>query len=225
MVDDVEDGDGDDGCDVEPDGDVEGAFAPVSEGPEEVQSEKNPDDGDGNVDGPDELCVFLAAGEAQGEGDGGGDNDELPSPKVEAAEEITGEACFDEALERVVNAGEHHVANEGEDNGVGVKGAQPAEGEPSGVCVCLPESELGCGEHSDCHADNAPKQGRDAELAHDFVVVVDSDFVWGGSGFEGAATAVHDEWFSGLPYRLGGENRPEGGGARLLGFPRPRGSE
>jgi hypothetical protein len=32
-------------------------------------------------------------------------------------------------------------------------------------------------ENADSHSDNSPEQGRHAELADDFVVVVDSDFV------------------------------------------------
>jgi hypothetical protein len=75
-------------ADVEPDGDVEGRLVAPGQRPEEVGGEDDPDDGDGDVDGPDELGVFLAAGEAQRQGDGRRDDDELPAPEVEGGEEV-----------------------------------------------------------------------------------------------------------------------------------------
>src|SRR5690606_1342517 len=143
------------------------------EGPEKVDRKDDPDEGDGDVDGPDELGVFLAATEAEREGDGGGDDDELPAPEVQRGEKDAGEARLHEALGGVVDAGKQHVADEGEDDGVGVQRSQAAEGEARQVEVDAPEVELRGDEHADQHADRAPNDGGDQELSDDLVVVVD----------------------------------------------------
>ena len=119
----VEQGDGDDGADVEPDGDVEAAFAAAGERREEDYAEDDPDDGDEDVDRPDELGVFLAARQAEGQGDGGQEDDELPAPEVDLAQELAGQPRLEQALRRVVHPGEHHVADEGEDSRVGMQGS------------------------------------------------------------------------------------------------------
>ena len=129
VVDDVEHRHRDDGGDVEPERDVEAGLVALGEGPEEVDGEDHPDQRDRDVDGPDELGVFLAAGEAGGQRDGGGDDDELPAPEVDAGEQIRSRAHLAEPLGGVVDAGEHHVADEGEDDRVGVQRAEAAEGE------------------------------------------------------------------------------------------------
>lgn len=54
----------------------------LSERPEEVPREHNPDESYGNVDGPDEFRILLAAGETAGQGDRSGYNDQLPAPEV-----------------------------------------------------------------------------------------------------------------------------------------------
>lgn len=180
VVDDVEHRHGDDGGDVEPEGDVEGGFVALFEGPKEVDGEDHPDEGDGDVDGPDEFGVFFAAGVAEGKGDGGGNDDQLPAVEVDFREQIGGSADLAEALGGVVDAGEHHVANESEDGGVGVERPQASEGEPGGVEVQLPVVELGGNEDADDHGNKAPKDGGKHEPADGFVIVFNGD---GGSEF------------------------------------------
>jgi hypothetical protein len=182
VVDDVEHRHGDDRADVEPDGDVEGLLVAPRQRPEEVGGEHHPDDGDGDVEGPDEFGVFLAAGEPERERDRRGDDDQLPAPEVERGQEVTGEAGLHQPLRRVVDAGEHHVADEGEDDGVGVQWAQPAEAQPGLAEVGLPEVELGRDEDADQHAHDAPDKGREQELPDNLVVEVDGDFLALGHG-------------------------------------------
>ena len=182
VVDDVEHRHGDDRRDVEPEGDVEGLLVAPGERPEEVHREHDPDDGDGDVDGPDELGVFLAAGETEWERDGRGHDDELPAPEVERGEEIAREARLHKPLRRVVDAGEHHVADKGEDDGVGVERAESAETQPGLAEVGLPEVELGRDEHADEHADGAPDDGCEHELPHDPVGEFYGGFLSGRHG-------------------------------------------
>ena len=114
---------------VEPQGHVEARFVAFRESPEEVQREHHPDEHDRDVDRPDQLGVFLAAGEAAWQGDGGGHDDELPAPEMDAGEQIAGEAHLAEPLGGVVDPREHHVAHEGENHRVGMQRAQAAEGQ------------------------------------------------------------------------------------------------
>ena len=182
VVDDVEHRNGHDGRDVEPDRDVERGFAAAGERPEEVHREDDPDEHHHQVDGPDQLGVFLAAGETEREGDRGADDDELPAPEVQRGEEVTCEAGFDQPLGGVIDAGEHHVADEGEDDGVGVQRAQTAERQPRRGEVQLPEVELGRDEDAHQHPDRAPDDGGEEELADDAVVIFDRDFLAGHGG-------------------------------------------
>ena len=135
--------------------------------------EDHPDDHDHQVDGPDQLGVLLAAGQPEREGDGGRDDDRLPAPEVELGQEIARQAGLDQALGRVVDAGEHHVADEGEDRGVGVERTDTAPGQPGRVEVELPEVELGRDQDADQHGDRGPDHRRQEELAHDTVVELD----------------------------------------------------
>ena len=54
--------------------------------PKKLIANDHPHHRDGDVDGPDQLGVLLGLGEAQREGDRGGDDDRLPAPEVEAGE-------------------------------------------------------------------------------------------------------------------------------------------
>jgi hypothetical protein len=103
VVDDVEHRHGDDGGDVEPERDVEAGLVAFGQRPEEVDGEDHPDQDHGDVDGPDQLGVFLAAGEAGGQGDGGGHDDELPAPEVDFREQVRGGAAPCRALGRVID--------------------------------------------------------------------------------------------------------------------------
>ena len=148
----------------------------AGEGPEEIDGEDNPDEGDGDIDGPDELRVFLAAGEAERKGDGGGDDDQLPAPEMKLGKEIGSEARLDQALGGVIDAGKEHVADKGEDGGVRVKRTEPAKGDVAGAEVDLPEGELQRDDDADKHANYAPEDGGDHELADDAVIELDGDF-------------------------------------------------
>src|SRR5690606_38585583 len=195
VVDDVEHRHRDDGADVEPQGDVEAGFVAFRQGPEEVDGEDHPDDGHGDVDRPDQLGVLLAAGVAGGQGDGGGEDDELPAPHVDLRQQVRGGAAFAQPLGGVVDAGEGHVADEGEDDRVGVERAEAAEGEVGNAlaleeadgdrfeefAVHLPPGELGGADHAAEHADDGPGDGGDHELPHRAVVVGDG----GGGGRRG----------------------------------------
>ena len=87
VVEDVQDRDGDDRRDVEPERHVQVPLAPPDHRADEVHGEDDPHDGDHDVDRPLELGVFLGLGEAEGERDGGGDDDQLPAPEVHPAHE------------------------------------------------------------------------------------------------------------------------------------------
>lgn len=133
VVEDVEDGDCDDAGDVEPERDVHVAFAAFDERHEEVGAEEaQPDDGDHEVDGPFEFCVFLALGDAQRKRQCGAHDDQLPAPEVEPAQLVAPHASLAQALGAVVDGCEYSVAREGEDHGVGVERADATEVEPTG---------------------------------------------------------------------------------------------
>jgi hypothetical protein len=127
---------------------------------------------DHEVDGPLELGVLLRLRDAERQGDGGGDDDELPAPQVDVAQQIARHAGLQQALRRVVDAGEDHIADEGEDDGVGVQRAQTTERQ-FGQHIELREGELGGDDDAHQHADDAPQHREAEELPDDVVVVMD----------------------------------------------------
>jgi 23S rRNA (cytosine1962-C5)-methyltransferase len=171
VVEDVEHGDGHERGDVEPQRDVEVPLASAGERAEEVCGEHNPDDGDGDVDGPLEFRVLLRLAVAEGQRHGRGDDDGLPPPEVQPAQRITPHAGLEEALRGVVHAREDGVAREGEDHRVGVKRAQPAEGQPRSLEVEGRQDELERDQEAHSHADKTPQHGDQQEHADDPIVV------------------------------------------------------
>ena len=126
VVEDVQDRDGDDRRDVEPDRDVEVPLAPLGQRHEEVDREDDPDHRDRDVDRPLELGVFLALREAERQRDRGRDDDRLPAPEVDPAQAVAPHARLEQPLRRVVDAREERVAGEREDHGVRVQRAAGA---------------------------------------------------------------------------------------------------
>ena len=123
VVNDVEHRHRDDRRDVEPDPDVERGLTTTRQRPKKVHRENHPDQRDRNIDWPDQLGVFLAAGKSERKRDGGRDDNRLPAPKMELGKKIACEPRLHQALRRIVDAGEHHIAHKGKDHGVGVQRA------------------------------------------------------------------------------------------------------
>ncbi len=173
----VQHGDRDDGGDVEPQGDVEVLLVAPLDGQEEVRREHQPDDRDGDVDGPLELRVLLALGESERKRDRRREDDELPAPEVDGAQRVV-RALLGEALRRIVDPREDHVADEREDDRVRVQRAQPAEGEV-GPDVGFRERELKRDERSYRHPDDGEDDRRPEEAADDLVVIADGQRLHG----------------------------------------------
>ena len=186
VVDDVEHRHSDDGGHVEPQRYVQARLIALGHRPEKVDGKHHPDEHHRQIDRPDELGVFLAAGETGRQRERGRHNDELPTPEVNGRERVRGRAHLAQPLGGVVNPGKHHVADKGENHRVGVQRTQPPErqvGDPVGfekrppipaelgrqpvmqglghhfqhVPVHLPPRELAANEHSEGHANDGPK--------------------------------------------------------------------
>jgi hypothetical protein len=133
------------------------------------------------VDGPLEFGVFLAGGHAGGQRDSREHDDDLPAPERERCQPVREQAHVRGPLHHVVRAGEQRRAAEGEDDRVGVQGAQAPVRQPGGEIELRPV-ELRGDEHAHRHPDDAPHDGHDGELPHHLVVV-------GGEGNGGRAIA------------------------------------
>ena len=182
VINDVEHRHGDDRRDVEPDAHVEGRLAPASEGPEKVHRKHDPDERDRDVDRPDEFAVFFAARETERKRDRRRDDDQLPAPQVHPAEQIARHARLQQALRAVIDAGKHHVADQGEDHRVGVQRANATERQPRQVQVQLPVTKLGGDNHADQHPHSPPDHGGQEKLPDDLVVKFDGYFFVGHDG-------------------------------------------
>ncbi len=182
RVDDVQQRDGDERRQVEPDRDVEVPLPPLGDGADQVDAERDPHRGDGQIDRPLELGVLLARREPEREGQGGGDDDQLPAPEMERAQPVAEHARLAQPLQRVVDADEDRVAGEGEDGGVGVQRAQPAVGQLGDAAEHVRGHQLQPDDEADEEGDQPPQGSGDHEALDDGVVVLET---FGGRGHEG----------------------------------------
>ncbi len=106
VVDDMQDGHGDDERTEEPVTDVDVLGVALGHGAEEHNGVGHPDDGDQDVDRPFQLGVFLGAGVAQRQGDCGEQDHQLPAPEAERGELRREQLGLAGALHRVEGAGE-----------------------------------------------------------------------------------------------------------------------
>ncbi|MCY1354626.1 hypothetical protein D9M69_410110 [compost metagenome] len=171
VVDHVEHGgDQDEGAE-EPVAHVDVPGLALDDGAEEDRPIGDPDDGHPHRAGEFHLGVFLGGGQALGQGDQQDHHQRLPAPEGEGGKPAPIEPRLAGALHRVVAGGEQRAAAEGEDHQVGVQRAQAAEAGPGQVEVQLRPDELGGDEHPHTHADYAPDNGHQDELADHLVVV------------------------------------------------------
>ena len=86
RVDDVQQRDGDEGGEVEPDRHIQVTLAATQDRADHVPAEHDPHAGDEQVDRPLELGVFLARRDAERQRQRRQDDDELPAPEVNRAQ-------------------------------------------------------------------------------------------------------------------------------------------
>ena len=99
------------------------------------------------------------------------DDDRLPAPEIEPAQEIAEHPRLAQPLQRIVDAHEHAVADEGEDHRVRVQRAEAAEGDELEVQVRAGKNNCTAASRPADHADDAPDDRRDGKRAHDPVVI------------------------------------------------------
>ncbi len=171
AVEDVEHGNGDDECAVEPVCDIDMGHFAFDDGAEEDDRVGHPDHGDQHVDRPLELGVLLGGRDAERQRDRGQHDDQLPAPERECGELVEEQPYVAGALYDVVRRREQGRAAKREDHGVGVQRPQAPESEPRDIEVESGPDELCGNEDAHQHPDDAPHHGHDGELADDGVVV------------------------------------------------------
>ncbi|MNN54726.1 hypothetical protein D3C81_1695590 [compost metagenome] len=163
-------GDHDEGT-VEPVADIDVLGLALDDGAEEHQPVGDPDDGQQDRQRPLELGVFLGGGEAHRQGDQRADDHRLPAPEGEGGHAVGDQPGLAGSLHHVVAGAEQRTAAEGEDNQVGVQGAQAAEAGPGQVQVELRPYQLRGDEDAQPHAKDPPDHRHDGELADDLIVI------------------------------------------------------
>ncbi len=176
VVDDVQNGHGQDEPAEEPVAHVDVLGAALHHGAEEHQGVGHPDNGDEQVDRPFQLGVFLRAGPAHRQADRGEHDHQLPTPEGEGREAIGHQAGLASTLDGVVRGREQRAATEGEDHRVGVQRAQAAKAGPGKVEIELRPGQLSGNENAEPHPDDSPDHRHDGELADHLVVVGGTDF-------------------------------------------------
>ncbi|CRQ73967.1 hypothetical protein PAERUG_P45_London_17_VIM_2_12_12_01303 [Pseudomonas aeruginosa] len=181
-------GDDDEGA-VEPVADVDVLHLATGDGAEEQVGIDHPDDRHPQRQRPFHLGVFLGGGIAQRVADDHPHDRRLPAPEHEARQGIGDQPHAAGALHHVEGGGEQRAAAEGEDHQAGVDRADAAEAGPGQVEVERRPDQLGGDEHPEAHAEDAPDQGHQGELADDVVVVAVRIF--------SAIRIVHGRWHAG----------------------------
>jgi hypothetical protein len=122
-------------------------------------------------------------------------------------------------LRRIIDASEHHVTHQGEDDGVGVQRAQPAERSPRQPEIELPEVELRGDEDAHQHAHGTPDDGGEHELTHNAVVEYDRNLTVSQGGDQCDMESVRTS-AEGVPIR--GVSSASGSNASLSELPKRR---
>ncbi len=123
----VQIGDHDKHAHEEPVGHIDVTGLALGDGHDEVEAESQPDDGDGQIDRPLQLGIFLGLGDAQWKSDDGSDDDQVPAPECKPGQLVApqgGTAC---PLYAVESRSKQCTAAKCEDNRVGVQGTQTTE--------------------------------------------------------------------------------------------------
>ncbi|OIQ70167.1 hypothetical protein GALL_482250 [mine drainage metagenome] len=170
VVDDVEQGDGDDVSAEEPVGDIDMRGLALEHRPEEHHGIGHPGDDDQQADRPLLFGIFLAAGDPQRVGEGAEHDHRRPAPEGELGQFGGEQRHLTGALHDVVRSGEQRGAAEAENHRVGMQRAQPPPTQPFHAEGHVRPHQLGGDEHPHQHADHCPDQGHDRELAHDRIV-------------------------------------------------------
>ncbi len=170
VVDDMQDGDGQDVGAEEPVGHVDVPGLALHDGAEEHDGVGHPHQRDQDVDRPFELGIFLRAGDAQRQRDDRGHDHQLPAPERERRQRATEQPRLAGALHDVVGGGEQRAAAEGEDDRIGVQRAQASEGQPRRIEIKLRPDQLCREQNAYGHTDNPPDYRHDGKLPHDAVI-------------------------------------------------------
>src|SRR5690554_2939371 len=112
--------------DVKPDRDIHVPFTTLHNGSEHVNPENDSNQYDRDVNRPLQLRIFVRTGEAQRQGDGCCQNDNLPSPEMDLAQCVTEHAGFQHALHGVINPHENGISDESKDDGIGMHRPNPS---------------------------------------------------------------------------------------------------
>ena len=121
--------------------------------------------------GHSSSAYSLPGGEPERERQRGGDDDELPPPEVDPAEQVAEHPRLAEPLEGVVDPHEDRVPDEGEDHGVGVERAEAAVRGEGQSEVRRRVKQIDGDQQAHEHAHHAPDDGGNGELLDDPVVV------------------------------------------------------
>ncbi|KAF1065804.1 MAG: hypothetical protein GAK45_02105 [Pseudomonas citronellolis] len=117
------------------------------------------------------LGIFLGGGVAEHVAHRHHHQHHLPAPEQELRQAVTDQAHLAGALHHEERGGEQHAGAECVDHQVGMHRSKPAESGPGQAEVQFWPDQLGGDEYPHAHADHAPEQGGQGELADDPIVV------------------------------------------------------
>ena len=99
------------------------ALSPFDYGTNQVDAKSDPDQGDGNINGPFQFRIFLGTSVAQRKRNGCRYNDGLPAPEIEIAQQITEHTGLKQSLTGIIDPCKNGVPHKGKDDGIGVERA------------------------------------------------------------------------------------------------------
>ncbi len=95
-------------------------FPALKYGSKHIQTEYDPDQRDQNVYRPFQFGIFRRGGDAQGQSDRCQQNDKLPSPEINPAQQVTRHSGFHQSLQRIINPEKNAVTYKCKNHCIGV---------------------------------------------------------------------------------------------------------
>src|SRR3990172_3177392 len=138
---------------------------------EHVNRQHDPYERDGDIYGPFKFCILFPGRHSQRQGYRGCNDDRLPAPEMNLAQNIAEHSALAQPLQRIVESREDAVPHERKYHRVRMKRTKPAECKKLQSGVDRRLEHLECYKHADEPPYRPPQHRRDGEVTYDPVVV------------------------------------------------------
>src|SRR5690606_10780717 len=113
--------------DVEPNCHIHVTFSTLDDRAKHIYAKHNPNDSNSDINRPLHLSIFVGGRQTQWQSNGRSNNNQLPYPKVNLAQQIAEHPRFQYPLHRIVNTHKDGISHESKDDRVCMHRTNPSK--------------------------------------------------------------------------------------------------